>query len=136
MDGSQSSSQPSSAGPPAISGPGAGAGETALAVTAAPIGMPEVAERPLSLDEVRDLASTRPYDPSRTREDVRRLLATGILGTLMATVLGIFALVALTTPRDLTSIIQTVFPALIGITGTVMGFYFGSQQASGGGSPR
>jgi hypothetical protein len=108
--------------------------ETALAVAPAATALRDVAPyAPLSLDEVRDLASTRPFDPTRAREDVRRLLATGILGTLIATIVGIFVLVAVMTPRDLSAIIQTVFPALIGITGTVMGFYFGSHQGSAGG---
>jgi multisubunit Na+/H+ antiporter MnhB subunit len=70
-----------------------------------------------------------PYDPTRDRERIRGVVALLMIGLLIATIAGI--LVSLATGWLGADGIEKVSTALIspivGLVGTVLGFYFGSQ---------
>ena len=75
-----------------------------------------------------------PYDPVKAREETRGDLARGLLWLLGFTVAGILVFIALGR-LDGTVITQSIFPSLIALAGTALGFYFGSgsdTKGSGG----
>ena len=78
--------------------------------------------------------ATVPYDPSEDRELLR-----GILAKLLFALLAVVAIGAVTARivdqidgAALKDILTGVFTPLLGVFGTVTGFYFGSAQASQG----
>lgn len=73
--------------------------------------------------------SEKPYDPGRDREETRGDLARGLLWLLGFTVSGILVFIALGR-LDGTVITQSIFPSLIALAGTALGFYFGSESGS------
>lgn len=73
--------------------------------------------------------TTTPYDPSRERERVRSNLSYAIFGltglTGITTVVG-----ALAGADGVDSVLNGVFTPLIGLSGAVIGFYFGGRDTS------
>jgi hypothetical protein len=75
--------------------------------------------------------------PEERREEARGDLARGLLWLLTFAVGGVLAFVGLGR-LDGTVIAQSIFPSLIALAGTALGFYFGSQSiqtASAFGNP-
>lgn len=68
------------------------------------------------------------FDLEQNREETRGVLARGLLSLLTFVIGGVLAFVGLGR-LDGTVITQSVFPSLIALAGTALGFYFGSQQA-------
>ena len=71
------------------------------------------------------------YNP--TKDSVRWFLARGLLGILGATILAIFLLLATKTFTGLTSeeisnSTAAIFTALVSLTGSALGFYFGTKD--------
>ncbi|SRR6266567_1433469 len=66
------------------------------------------------------------YDPVREREGTRGDLARGLLWLLTFAIGGVLVFVGLGR-LDGTVITQSIFPSLVALAGTALGFYFGSQ---------
>jgi hypothetical protein len=69
---------------------------------------------------------TLPFSLDRNREETRGDLARGLLWLLTFAIGGVLGFVGLGR-LDGTVITQSVFPSLIALAGTALGFYFGSQ---------
>ncbi|MCP9489261.1 MAG: hypothetical protein MSC31_05235 [Solirubrobacteraceae bacterium MAG38_C4-C5] len=87
----------------------------------------------LTEDEVQQLRAERaptttPYDPSREREKVRTRLSYAILASTGAT--GITIVVGTLAGADVDTVLNGVFTPLIGLSGAVMGFYFGGRDTN------
>jgi F0F1-type ATP synthase assembly protein I len=73
---------------------------------------------------------TTRYDPIRAREEVRSIIAKGLIWLLSATIVIGFALFYFTDRyTDLKDLLTIIFPPLIAIIGTVLGFYFGAEAS-------
>ena len=70
----------------------------------------------------------KPFDLDQNREETRGDLARGLLWLLTFAIGGVLVFVGLGR-LDGTVITQSVFPSLIALAGTALGFYFGSQVA-------
>jgi hypothetical protein len=83
-------------------------------------------------DEAKALANAgvtiRPYSQEETRENTRGDLARGLLWLLTFAIGGVLAFIGLGR-LDGTVLTQSIFPSLIALAGTALGFYFGSQTA-------
>ena len=95
---------------------------------------PEVEVRDLSAEpvEASEPPEVRPFDPGPTRERVRGWLAGGLSVLLAVIVLGSGVTVAVN-PKRLTvmvELLKLVFAPVVGLVGSVLGFYFGAQAAS------
>jgi len=66
------------------------------------------------------------YDPRREQEGTRGDLARGLLWLLTFAIGGVLVFVGLGR-LDGSVITQSIFPSLIALAGTALGFYFGSQ---------
>jgi hypothetical protein len=77
----------------------------------------------------------KPYDSGPDREAARGDLARGLLWLLGFTVAGVLVFVALGR-IDGTVVTQSIFPSLIALAGTALGFYFGSETGGGKGSAK
>jgi hypothetical protein len=75
-------------------------------------------------------AQEKPYDPGRDREAARGDLARGLLWLLGFTVAGVLVFVALGR-IDGSAVTQSIFPSLIALAGTALGFYFGTAKTNG-----
>jgi hypothetical protein len=72
----------------------------------------------------------RIYNPDRDRERTRSILALGVLGLVFV------ALAAIVTPvvsgkrdwQEIEGLAAAVLPAVFGITGSVLAFYFATEQ--------
>lgn len=78
------------------------------------------------------LATATPFDPSRVQEWVRTGVALAVVGaviveTLILTTAFVTGGIA---ASDLTAATAAIVTPLVGIAGTVLGFYFGSQRGS------
>jgi hypothetical protein len=62
------------------------------------------------------------------RESLRGTLALIVVGLLVVYSLGMLVYVILTDSANADMLISGVFTPIIGIVGTVLGFYFGSQE--------
>ncbi|MDQ6725696.1 MAG: hypothetical protein M3066_05975 [Actinomycetota bacterium] len=73
-----------------------------------------------------------PYDPSQDRERLRGILAGGLLALLAAVAIGSVAALIFSEidSAKLKEILVGVFTPLLGVFGTITGFYFGNSQAS------
>ena len=71
---------------------------------------------------------TKPYNPDETRETTRGDLARGLLWLLTFAIGGVLAFIGLGR-LDGTVLTQSIFPSLVALAGTALGFYFGSQTA-------
>jgi hypothetical protein len=74
----------------------------------------------------RPPAPAKPYDPGPDREAARGDLARGLLWLLGFTVAGVLVFVALGR-IDGAAVTQSIFPSLIALAGTALGFYFGQN---------
>jgi hypothetical protein len=72
-----------------------------------------------------------PYDPLKEREGTRGDLARGLLWLLAFVIGGVLIFVGLGR-LDGSVITQSIFPSLIALAGTALGFYFGSQTGKNG----
>jgi hypothetical protein len=80
-------------------------------------------------------AEAKPFDADESREVARGDLARGLLWLLTFAIGGIIVFIGLGR-LDGTVLTQSVFPSLIALAGTALGFYFGSQSNSKiGGKP-
>ena len=70
---------------------------------------------------------TQPFSLDRNREETRGDLARGLLWLLTFVIGGVLGFVGLGRLEG-TVITQSVFPSLIALAGTALGFYFGSQS--------
>jgi hypothetical protein len=79
--------------------------------------------------EIEDVGLiTRPYSQEETRENTRGDLARGLLWLLTFAIGGVLMFIGLGR-LDGTVLTQSIFPSLIALAGTALGFYFGSQTA-------
>lgn len=85
------------------------------------------------------LVEQTPYDLGRAREETRSDLARIIL-YLLAFVIGGVLLFIGTGQLAASTLVQSIFPSLVTLAGTALGFYFGAQSAKddsrGGSSSR
>ena len=81
---------------------------------------PESSEPPIQLSGAVSL--------DERREEARGDLARGLLWLLTFAIGGVLAFVGLGR-LDGTVITQSIFPSLVALAGTALGFYFGSQSA-------
>jgi hypothetical protein len=72
------------------------------------------------------VGKAEPFDPNRDREGTRGDLARGLLWLLTFAIGGVLAFIGLGRLEG-TVLTQSVFPSLIALAGTALGFYFGSQ---------
>ncbi len=71
--------------------------------------------------------SITPFNPDKNREETRGDLARGLLWLLTFTVGGLLVFVGVGRLEG-SVLTQSVFPSLIALAGTALGFYFGSQS--------
>jgi hypothetical protein len=72
---------------------------------------------------------TVPYDPEPQRENVRGILAAGLVGLVaFEVVAGFTALIAGTSAGDLRSLMEVVFSPSVALAGSATGFYFAGQR--------
>jgi hypothetical protein len=75
-----------------------------------------------------------PYNPQRHREWVRSGLAVTVVAMVVGCVIGMVWLIG-TGLLPATVLTQTIFPAILTLAGTVLGFYFGGRDGNGSGAP-
>ena len=75
-----------------------------------------------------------PFNAEEQRESARGDLARGLLWLLTFAIGGILAFVGLGR-LDGTVITQSIFPSLVALAGTALGFYFGSSKSGDAGTP-
>lgn len=87
----------------------------------------------LSVDEqaretpsAQPAVGTVPFDPDQSREATRGDLARGLLWLLTFAIGGMLVFVGLGHLEG-SVLTQSVFPSLVALAGTALGFYFGSQ---------
>jgi len=70
------------------------------------------------------------YDPEPRRELLRGVLAASLVGLIFTVVLGSFLSIALhwADAADLRQILDVLFPPVIALCGTALGFYFGGKS--------
>ncbi len=74
----------------------------------------------------------RPWNEDQERESTRGDLARGLLWLVAFTIGGVLLFIG--TSRINGSVLtESVFPSLIALAGTALGFYFGSQAVKNGG---
>jgi hypothetical protein len=73
-------------------------------------------------------AGTKPYSQAETQENTRGDLARGLLWLLTFAIGGVLVFIGLGR-LDGTVLTQSIFPSLVALAGTALGFYFGSQTA-------
>ena len=70
------------------------------------------------------------YNPAKDREDMRKWLGTGILG--MTGIIALIAAIAvLVGSTESETLLTGVFTPLVGLSGAVIGFYFGGKDTKG-----
>jgi hypothetical protein len=82
--------------------------------------------QPAATGVASSIFNLKPFDLEQNREETRGVLARGLLTLLTFVIGGVLAFVGLGR-LDGTVITQSVFPSLIALAGTALGFYFGSQ---------
>ncbi|HEX4606294.1 MAG TPA: hypothetical protein VH724_19995 [Candidatus Angelobacter sp.] len=70
--------------------------------------------------------ATRPFNVDQNREETRGDLARGLLWLLTFAIGGVLVFIGLGRLEG-SVLTQSVFPSLIALAGTALGFYFGSQ---------
>jgi hypothetical protein len=85
--------------------------------------------------EDRPFVTTRPFDPSRIQEWVRTGVALAVIGavileTLILTIAFVAGGIA---ASDLSAATAAIITPMVGIAGTVLGFYFGTHRGARGG---
>jgi hypothetical protein len=74
---------------------------------------------------------TKPFDLEENREGTRGDLARGLLYLLTFAIGGVLVFIG-SGRLEGTVLTQSIFPSLIALAGTALGFYFGSQANNGG----
>ena len=70
-----------------------------------------------------------PFDPKEARERVRSQIAQLLIVLLFVTVVSSFLIFVYDTNREeVKDLLGLIFTPLVGIIGTVLGFYFGSEK--------
>ena len=69
------------------------------------------------------------YDERPEREQARGVLALGLLGLLILTVVGVLFFIAFD-KLDGTALTESVLPAVVALAGTALGFYFGQNTTT------
>jgi len=77
--------------------------------------------------KTRISVQTKPFDLEENREGTRGDLARGLLYLLTFAIGGVLVFIGLGRLEG-TVLTQSVFPSLIALAGTALGFYFGSQS--------
>jgi hypothetical protein len=77
-----------------------------------------------------DVEAREVFNEIETRENTRGDLARGLLWLLTLVVGGVLVFIGLGR-LDGTVLTQSIFPSLVALAGTALGFYFGSQTAKG-----
>jgi hypothetical protein len=78
------------------------------------------------IEKESEPVTTPPYNLEEDREGTRSVLARGLLWLLTFVIGAVLIFVGLGRLEG-SAVTQTVFPALISLAGTALGFYFGSQ---------
>jgi hypothetical protein len=68
-----------------------------------------------------------PYDPAPLRESTRTWIVGSLMAILALTIVGLYVLVYSDKVAG-SAFMQTVFPSLVGLAGTALGFYFGGGR--------
>ncbi len=76
---------------------------------------------------------TKKYSSEESRENTRGDLARGLLWLLTFAIGGVLVFIGLGR-LDGTVLTQSIFPSLVALAGTALGFYFGSQTSKESGS--
>jgi hypothetical protein len=90
---------------------------------------PRTQPTPGASDEPKQAATGPQYHPAKDREKVRSRLAYG-LAIVTALIGGTLLVVGLWADRDVNSFLTGIFTPLFGLTGTIIGFYFGGQDTT------
>jgi hypothetical protein len=74
----------------------------------------------------------RPWNPEPRREQMRGLLASALVLLLALTIGAAFSLEAagLLSRTQIDALLRPIFPSLVALTGTALGFYFGGRGPS------
>lgn len=118
--------------------PAAAGGDVGSEVIDTEVGAPEPIEgsvttlAPISISydpnqPVREVGDAA-YNPAQDREKMRKRLGTGIVATTGLTAL-LAAVAILAGSTDSETLLTGVFTPLIGLSGAVLGFYFGGKDA-------
>ena len=98
----------------------------------------DLSELDLTHEAIPDLArestpsyETKPFNWVEIRENVRGDLARGLLYLLTFAIGGVLVFIG-SGRLEGTVLTQSIFPSLIALAGTALGFYFGSQSNNGG----
>ena len=93
-----------------------------------------VGEPPEKLPLDQPLVATPEHNPRRVQERVRTSVAAGIVGAVIAEtlILAIAYVAGRISAKDLPQVTAALVTPLVGIAGTVLGFYFGSHRPDGG----
>lgn len=80
-------------------------------------------------NDFREAPQTQPYDPEPRREQLRGILALAVVGLLSGTVLLSFVAIWLdwTTAAEMQDLLSGLFPPLVALAGSALGFYFGGR---------
>ncbi len=114
----------------------AAAGGSGSEVVDTGVGAPETADgvttlAPISISYDPDLPAREvddfEYNPAKDREDMRKWLGIGILGATGA-IAFIAAVAILAGSTDGELLLTGVFTPLVGLSGAVLGFYFGGGK--------
>lgn len=75
------------------------------------------------------LPGTEPYDPEPRREQLRGVLAVAVVALLGGVTLLAFLTVwlGLASPAEVKDLVSTLFPPLVALAGSALGFYFGAR---------
>lgn len=112
----------------------AAAGDAASDILSTEVTPPETVDgvtvlAPISYDPnlpAREVGDAE-YNPAKDREDMRRLLGIGVL--VITGVIALVAAIAILAGSTDTQILLTgVFTPLVGLSGAVLGFYFGGGK--------
>jgi hypothetical protein len=90
-------------------------------------------EQPVLATDRRPGPESKPYSTEQGREETRGDLARGLLYLLTFAIGGVLVFIGLGRLEG-TVLTQSIFPSLIALAGTALGFYFGSQSSKDAGS--
>lgn len=85
------------------------------------------------LPEDKPLADVTPFNPELWHERVRTGVAIAVIGAVIleALILTVAFVAGDVAPSALSAATAAIITPLVGIAGTVLGFYFGTQRAGG-----
>lgn len=84
-----------------------------------------------SVDDL-EAPTTEEYDPEPQREELRGILAVALVA-ILAAIVGL-SFIAIwwdwATPEEVRELLSALFPPLVALAGTALGFYFGGHNRS------